>query len=141
MEIWLGIEPVTQLRPRFSTRPYPHEYDPPKVKAYKTMLHSVLLDKMKELGFKEPLDGSLEVNLRFYRSIQKSGSKELKARKNNGRVLPNVKPDSDNYVKAFFDACNGAVWKDDALITDFSVKKRYSDHPRIELEVLSLNEQ
>lgn len=45
---------------------------------------------------------------------------------------------ADNYVKSALDAMNGIVWHDDALITDLEVKKRYSKHPHIEMEVLEL---
>lgn len=34
----LPVEPVAQMRPRFTRRPYVHAYDPVKVKRYKEAL-------------------------------------------------------------------------------------------------------
>lgn len=52
-----------------------------------------------------------------------------------GRLAPTTKPDADNYLKLALDACNGVVWKDDALIVDCTIRRRYSDRPRIEIRV------
>lgn len=49
--------------------------------------------------------------------------------------LPTIKPDTSNYIKSFEDALNGIVWKDDSQITDIHAYKRYSENPRIELEI------
>lgn len=137
MKINFNIEPVSQLRPKFSARPFPHEYDPPKVKKYKVELHRLAVKAMSEQKMK-PLEGSIAVTITFYRAIQKSVSKAEHERRVNGQTLPNVKPDVDNYVKSLLDALNGAVWSDDAMITDLSAKKRYSEKPHIELEVMNL---
>lgn len=39
-----------------------------------------------------------------------------------GYILPAVKPDADNLAKAALDACNGIIWRDDALICSLLVK-------------------
>lgn len=137
MKITFDIEPVSQLRPRFSIKPFPHEYDPPKVKKYKQDVGYLAKFKMHALGQK-PLDGPLQVKIAFYRPVQKSISKKERLRRLNSVTLPAVKADIDNYVKAFLDALNGVVWVDDALITDLHAIKRYSDKPRIDLEVNKL---
>lgn len=138
MKIVFDIEPMSQLRPRFTYKGYVHAYDPPKVARYKRMLNGIAAKKMAERG-KKPLTGPLEVRMIFYRPIQTSLSKKEHAKRAIGEQLPDVKPDTDNYVKAMWDAMNGVVWEDDKQITDFSAKKRYSEHPRIELEVLTLS--
>lgn len=139
MRINFEIEPQSQLRPKFSSRPFPHEYDPKPTKAYKAQLHLLAIKKMQELKM-EPLEGALMINVVFYRNIQKSLSKAEHERRVSGKVLPTVKPDIDNYTKAFLDALNGVVWRDDAQITDKMTRKRYSDKPHIELEVIQLSE-
>ena len=137
MRINFEIEPQSQLRPKFSSRPFPHEYDPKPTKTYKAQLHLLAIKKMQELKM-EPLEGSLMVNVVFYRNIQKSLSKAEHERRVSGKVLPSVKPDIDNYTKAFLDALNGVVWRDDSQITDKMTRKRYSNNPHIELEVLPI---
>lgn len=65
-------------------------------------------------------------------------SKEKKAKKLRaiaGYILPAKKPDLDNLAKAALDACNGIIWRDDALICSLLVKKRYAANPRLELQI------
>lgn len=116
------IEPVAQARTRYTSRPYPHEYDPIEVKRFKRQVNAMATQKMQQLGL-EPLNGALEVKMTAYRPIQKSISKIEHARRATGMSLPVVKPDADNYIKSFLDALNGVIWVDDALITDLHVKK------------------
>ena len=52
-----------------------------------------------------------------------------------GYILPAVKPDADNLAKAALDACNGIIWRDDALICSLLVKKRYAAYPCLEIKV------
>lgn len=138
MKFNFDIAPVSQIRPRFARRGrFVATYDPPKVKAYKAQVAWLGKQQMAAAG-QELFDGCLLVNMYFYRPIQKSISKAEHKRRTNGQSMPNVKPDADNYVKAFFDALNGIVWTDDAKITDFSAHKRYSEKPHIEMEVLKL---
>lgn len=130
-----NLTPVSQDRTRYSTRPFPHEYDTKKVAAYKKALSAMAVKQMEEKGLK-PFDCAIEVRTVFYRPIQKSVSKIEKMRRHLGVVLPTVKPDSDNYVKSTWDAFNGVLWSDDSIITDMSAKKRYSFYPRIEVEIM-----
>lgn len=37
---------------------------------------------------------------------------------------------------AALDACNGIIWRDDALICSLLVKKRYADNPCLEIKVV-----
>lgn len=139
MHFSFDIEPVAQARTRYTSHPYPHEYDPIEVKRFKRQVNAMATQKMQQLGL-EPLDDALEVIMTAYRPIQKSVSKIEHTRRATGMSLPVVKPDTDNYIKSFLDALNGVIWIDDALITDLHVKKRYSDHPRIEMEVLKIQQ-
>ena len=139
MDFDFGTPAVAQERPRMSNRPFPHMYDPMPVKQFKKKAGAMAKEKMNEFNL-EPFDGALEVRLTIYRPIQKSVSKIEHQRRRMGLSLPVVKPDTDNYIKSFLDACNGVIWADDAQITDLFTKKRYADHLRIELEVLKLQQ-
>jgi len=55
-----------------------------------------------------------------------------------GRLFPSSKPDVDNVVKAVFDGINGVVWRDDVLVVDLELKKRYSSTPRVEVEIVPM---
>ena len=57
-----------------------------------------------------------------------------------GEVLPASKPDADNVVKAVFDGLNGVLWRDDVLVVDLRVRKRYSATPSVRVEVWAVAE-
>jgi len=124
--------PVEQQRPkatRFGNSI--NVYDPAKVKQFKkTIAQEAMLTYRSD-----PLSGRIAVKVTFYRPNQKNVSKIEKERRESGMKAPVVKPDLDNYIKSFLDALHGIYWKDDALITDISAGKRYSQTPRIEIEV------
>jgi Holliday junction resolvase RusA-like endonuclease len=57
-----------------------------------------------------------------------------------GDVLPTSKPDADNVVKAVFDGLNGVLWRDDVLVVDLRVRKRYAATPCVRVEVWAVEE-
>lgn len=67
-----------------------------------------------------------------------SGKKQRQAMA--GEVLPTTKPDADNVVKAVFDGLNGVLWRDDVLVVDLRVRKRYAATPCVRVEVWELAE-
>jgi Holliday junction resolvase RusA-like endonuclease len=133
------VEPVSQIRPRFARRGRGVvTYDPPKVAAYKRTIHLLASQFMHVAGL-DPFAGAISLSVTFYRPIQKSISKKEHEARSNGLTLPTVKSDLDNYVKALLDGCNGAIYEDDRQIVDLYARKRYSDHPRIEMEILEVH--
>lgn len=131
----LDIEPVEQARPRAVRRGKRiGMYDPPKVSKFKRELRQLAKNRFGD----DPLDGELSVEIKFYRSIQKSLSKKERAKRLSGENRPIVKPDLDNYVKSTLDALNGILWTDDARIVDLHAHKYYSDDPHIEITVTEL---
>ena len=125
------IEPVPQLRPRVSSRPYIRVYDPPKVANFKRILRSLAANQYS----RPPLIGSLSVSLTFYRPVQSSISKTARERRLSNQSKPVVKPDTDNYIKSTLDALNGVLWHDDSQIVKIEAEKKYSDHPKITVSV------
>lgn len=131
----LDIEPVEQARPRAVRRGKRiGMYDPPKVSKFKRELRQLAKNRFGD----DPLDGELSVEIKFYRSIQKSLSKKERDRRLSGEHRPIVKPDLDNYVKSTLDALNGVLWTDDARIVELHAFKYYSVSPRIEVVVKEL---
>lgn len=132
MKLIFELEPVEQARPRaVRMRRGIRMYDLKKVAVYKRQL-AIMAVAMYD---GKPLEGQLSLKVTFYRNIQKSISKKERAKRLSGEHRPTVKPDASNYLKSFEDALNGIIWKDDALIVHEEVDKKYSDHPRIEMEV------
>ena len=129
------IEPVEQARPRAvrSGRGV-RLYDPNKVAIFKRHLGMLAKHNMLELGL-DPFDGPLVVRMEFYRPVQASISKKERAKRLSGVHRPTVKPDLSNYIKATEDALNGILWVDDNLIVTETAEKKYSESPRIVIEV------
>lgn len=57
-----------------------------------------------------------------------------------GEVYPATKPDIDNVVKAVFDGLNGVLWRDDVLVVDCRLRKRYAATPCVRVEVWSVDQ-
>lgn len=125
-------EPIAASRPRVTKRGIAFTAEP--YKSYKKMAHQVI----KVQYSAKPLQGSLHVQIRFYRSVQKSISKVERLRRLSGVHRPTMKPDIDNLFKAVTDACTGIVWKDDNQIVSTKSDKFYSEEPRVEIYVEEL---
>ena len=132
MKLRFNIEPQQQERPRATGRgKFIRMYDPPKTAKFKKQLQALAT----EMYHDAPLEGEIYLKVAFYRKIQKSTSKKEHDRRVSGTHRPIVKPDLSNYLKAFEDALNGVLWKDDAMIVHEKIDKYYSDVPRIEVEI------
>lgn len=132
MKLIFNIESQQQERPRATGRgKFIRMYDPPKTAKFKKQLRALAT----EIYHDAPLEGEIYLKVAFYRKIQKSISKKEHGRRASGAHRPIVKPDLSNSLKAFEDALNGVLWKDDAMIVHEEIDKYYSDKPRIEVEV------
>lgn len=83
-----------------------------------------------------PLTGPVDMRMVIYKGIPKSMSKKDRAMALAipALKLPITKPDYDNVGK-FLDQLKGIVWLDDAQISDAVIRKRYSERPRLVIEV------
>lgn len=140
MKFEFNIEPVEQARPR-ATRMGKgiRLYDPKKVNVFKQQLGMLARQQMLDRGL-EPFDGPLEVRMVFFRPVQESLSKKERSRRISGVHRPTVKPDLSNYIKALEDGLNGIIWIDDNRIVQIVAEKKYSDRPRIVIEVNKVDE-
>lgn len=89
------------------------------------------------MGNKPPIDGAVELRMVSYIPVPPSWSKKKQAAALSDRLRPVSKPDYDNYAK-MIDALKGVTWRDDCLVTDGHHYKRYSDRPRLVLEIRAL---
>ena len=129
MEIVIYGEPVPQGRPKFASYGgHVHAYDPQKSKNYKQLVRFWVTQYLKKLDGFTPYENALCVDLTFYLGIPTSWSKQKRIQASQGAIRPIGKRsnDADNLCKGVLDACTGLLWVDDAIITDLSVKKRYT---------------
>lgn len=136
MQFVIYGEPVAQARPRFTTHGgFSRAYDDPKSRRAKADVLGQVKMAMRDNPNFKPLENAIELHLTFYRPIPKGKSKKWQENAKSGVVLPTSRPDVDNYTKLVKDALNGYLWRDDSQVTDLVARKRYSDTPRIEIEV------
>ena len=128
-------QPVPQGRPRWTSKPFPHMYDPPASAKYKR--------KVKKFASKiapdELLKGELYVEVLIYKETLSSFSKKKKAAAEARILRPITKPDADNYAKGILDAVKGVLWEDDGQVVDLVARKYYSEIPRVEISVKEIS--
>ena len=85
-------------------------------------------------------DGAVACNVFIDAPVPASWSQKKQRMALAGEVLPTTKPDADNVVKAIFDGLNGVLWRDDVLVVDLRVRKRYAATPCVRVEVWAVAE-
>jgi Holliday junction resolvase RusA-like endonuclease len=112
-------DPVGKQRPRFTKTG--RTYTPKKTSDYEGMI----ADKaMVAMGPSTPLETPVAVYIYINHAIPSSYSKKRKEACLNRFERPK-KPDLDNVAKAYLDAMNGIVYKDDVQVVSLHVTKRY----------------
>lgn len=86
------------------------------------------------------LEGACAANLHIDCPVPASWSGKKQRAALAGEILPTSKPDIDNVLKAVADGCNGVLWRDDVLLVEVRVRKRYGATPGVRVEVWSLEE-
>lgn len=138
IEFTIYGEPVAQGRPRFSTAGgFAKAYDPPDSREYKKYVKLLASQNRPHT----PIDGPVSLKLVIYRPLLKSMSKKKKAEAVAGTFRPIKKPDVDNVAKGIMDAMTGIIWQDDKQVVSLQVSKYYSEQPRVEVQVIPLDEQ
>lgn len=80
-------------------------------------------------------DKSLIMNIDAFFKIPKSTSKKKKMMMLSNDIRPTKKPDMDNIIKIVADALNGIAYYDDKQIIECTIRKYYSNEPRIKVSI------
>lgn len=107
-------------------------YTPEKTRTYEGMIRTAA---MQEIGNRPPLDEPLEFTLRAVFPVPASWSERKRQQAIAGDIKPGKKPDLDNIAKAWNDALNGVVYRDDSLICRMTLDKRYGPQPLVVVTV------
>ena len=134
MEVRFTIlgEPKGKGRPRFC-RNTGHAITPKDTVNYETLVHMEYVEQCQEVRF--PDDAMLDMRIKAFYSIPKSKSKKVKTLMLDGTIRPTKKPDMDNVVKIIADALNQVAYRDDTQIVDCQCRKFYSENPRVEVSI------
>lgn len=107
-------------------------YTPEKTRTYEGMIRTAALDALRD---QPPFDQPVEFVLRAVFAVPASWSKRKQQQAIVGEIKPGKKPDLDNIAKAWNDALNGVVYRDDALIVRMALEKRYGPQPLVVVTV------
>ena len=105
---------------------------PAKTVSYES---TVALFAAQAMAGRPLLTGPVNLQMRVDFAIPASWSQKKQRAAEAGLILPTVKPDADNILKALCDAINGVVWKDDVQVVDLTLKKRYSVQPGVAVRI------
>lgn len=105
---------------------------PPKTRSYESMIRGAAMDAM---GDRPPLECPVRVTLTAFFDIPKSFSRLKRSAAITGEIKPAKKPDIDNIIKAWVDAMNGVVFKDDCQIVRGEYAKVYGPAPMVVVTV------
>ena len=127
-------EPRGKGRPRFVSTPRGgRAYTPAETVSYERMIAWCA----KQAGG-VIIDGPIKLTVDVFMQIPRSASRKRQIEMREGRDWPSKRPDLTNVVKCVEDGLNGILYKDDAQIVDLTVRKFWSDEPRIEVIVSAL---
>jgi len=129
-------KPHGKGRPRITTwGGFARAYTPAKTRAYEANLAGVAVEAM---AGRKPLYGPLIVKVTACLPVPASWPRKRRDAALAGAIRPTGRPDWDNLAKVC-DALNGIVWKDDAQVVEGSVVKRYSESPKLVVEIRPLD--
>jgi Holliday junction resolvase RusA-like endonuclease len=107
-------------------------YTPQKTRSYEALIFGAAIDAM---GNRPPLDEAVMIDMRAIYPVPASWSERKRQRALIGEIRPTIKPDLDNVAKAWNDALNGVVYRDDSLICRMSLEKHYGPQPFVMVTV------
>lgn len=112
-------------------------YTPEKTATYEGMIRTAA---MGELAGRLPFDEPVEFSLRAVFPVPPSWSERKRQKAIVGEIKPGKKPDLDNICKAWNDALNGVVYRDDSLICRMTLDKRYGPQALVVVTVKPVGE-
>jgi len=148
MKIIISGKPIPKARARYSKRGKhvitydPQEYDKRHVRSLMSQQIAAYAnseDRLKNLELGKICAGKVfSVDFTFFLPINQSDSVVARNKKLWGITKASTKPDYDNLEKFYLDCANGILWGDDASVIKASAQKLYSNEPRVEIVVDSV---
>ncbi len=121
-------EPKAKQRPRVAKG---HAYTPEQTVNYENWVKACYLESVGQ----EKLEGEIRATIVAYFKVPKSASKKDKLAMLSSAKKPTKKPDVDNIAKIILDPLNLLAYDDDKQIVELRVAKRYSEQPRVEVQL------
>jgi Holliday junction resolvase RusA-like endonuclease len=106
-------------------------YTPAETVNYETLVRQLYIAQ----NFSRQLAGEIKGTITAYFPVPASASKKKREKMMSGEIRPTTKPDWDNIGKIICDSLNNLAYRDDSAIVECTVRKFYSDWPRVEIEL------
>ncbi len=104
-----------------------------KTATYENLVALAAVAAMEEAGIAaQAFQGPVSVWMTARMVPAASASRKAREAMLSGETPPTKKPDFDNIAKVC-DALNGVVWRDDAQVVDFAIRKRYAETPGLDV--------
>ncbi len=123
---------IPQQRPRFSKKG--HVYNPQRNE--KQEIQYGIKQQCINKRILKPVTGILMCKMTFYIKIPRYANTDALKTEIGDYCIK--RPDLDNYIKFYLDCMNEIVYEDDAQIAHLLCKKVYSDKPRVNIKIYSL---
>lgn len=130
IDITIPIRPVPKGRPRMTRAG--HTYTPKATADFERKVREYV-----GLFVKSPLLGPLAVKMEFV-LVPPKMSKKRTQQAYDGLILPDKRPDLDNYEKGLLDSLNGVAYNDDAQIVKLGASKSYGPRDQIRLIIMEV---
>jgi Holliday junction resolvase RusA-like endonuclease len=108
-------------------------YTPEKTVLYENLIKTEYRRQCNDHRFDDKQPLCMEVKAEYM--IPASASKAKRAAMARGEIRPMKKPDWDNVGKVVSDALNKLAYRDDTQIVDCTVRKFYSERPKITVKI------
>lgn len=129
--------PIPQSRPRFSSfGGLRRAYEDRETKDFKYLIYAKALDAFRE-GGRRMLSGALTLELTVYRMYPSSWSRIKGERAMKGELMPDTKPDLDNYIKIVLDGIGlkgypKIIFENDSQVVHITATKRFVRQTMVE---------
>lgn len=132
MELIIPGDPMGKQRPKFN-RWLKTARTPEKTVNYETYVKELYVNNRLPM-----LEGYISADITAYYKIPKSTSNKKKLLMASNEILPDKKPDVDNIAKIICDSLNGIAYADDKQIVSLSIKKFYSEQPKVIVQLKNI---
>jgi Holliday junction resolvase RusA-like endonuclease len=123
--------PIGKQRPKFARRGnFVSTYTPTKTRDYEDQIREAAV---RAMGASEPLETPVAAYFYITMPIPASYSKKRREACLSNAERPMKKPDTDNIVKAFLDAMNEVIYKDDSQVCSLHATKVYGSVGMVEV--------
>jgi Holliday junction resolvase RusA-like endonuclease len=127
-------KPKGKGRPRFTQHGSP--YTPQSTVDFENLVKVEYVNQCGETKLEGPMEAEILAVFPIPKSVSKKQYKDMVEKTKRYTS----KPDGDNVLKGVLDSLNHISYGDDSYVTDIVVRKRYGEHPRVDVTLREVDE-